>query len=176
MSLGQWDRIYGLCTEHEPYGDDTTYRIGADRLSQCELVEDWGCGKGWMRRFIDPDRYRGIDGSQSPFADQIVDLAHYTSTVPGVFLRHVLEHDFNWPLILANAIDAATQTLVIVLFTPLMEETGPIAYSDEPAVPDIAFRLEDITGPMVAGGFTVQTSTHETESQYKTETVIVGNR
>jgi hypothetical protein len=138
-----------MVAEPEPYADTATYQLGADWLAPCELVADWGCGKGWFRQFVKGD-YLGIDGSQSPFADVIADLADYRSETPGVFLRHVLEHDLRWPLILANAVASFTQRLVLVLFTPLADETHDMEWEPDPGVPNLSFALADLL-PHFAG-------------------------
>jgi len=161
-------------TEPEPYGDTTTYQLGADWLADCPLVEDWGCGKGWLRTFIPADRYRGIDGSVSLFVDEVADLAVYRSEVAGVFIRHVLEHDYRWPAILDNAAASAQERLVVILFTPPADTTHEIAYAADPGVPDIAFCLEDLTDRLE--GFTWNTAQYETATQYGIETVILAER
>lgn len=172
--VGAWDRWYAGLEEPAPYGDDATYRAGAAWFAECSLVEDWGCGKGWMRRFVAGD-YRGIDGSATPFADVIVDLTTYRSTAPGVFVRHVLEHNYEWATILDNAVASAQERLCVVLFTPLVEQTHEIAFADDPGVPDIAFALEDITN-RIDVRFTCEVETIATATQYGTETIIRGRR
>lgn len=170
MNVGLWDRWYAGLADPQPYGDDTTYLLGAEFLADCPLVEDWGCGKGWFRTFTNPDRYRGVDGSCTPFADVIADLATYRSVVPGVFMRHVLEHDYRWADILENAAASATDRLVVVLFTPLGDTTREIAFAPDPGVPDISFRLDDILDRLEA--FTVDVETLTTATQYGTETIL----
>lgn len=173
-NLGRWNRWYGLLgTDPEPYGLSVTYQMGADWLADCAVVEDWGCGKGWMRQYVQPpERYRGVDGSNTPFADEIVDLAVYRSRMPGVFMRHVLEHERRWWLVLANALASAEQRLALVLFTPLGEETREIAFAPDPGVPDISFRLTDLTDPIGAAGFTWSAETLSSPTQYGTETIL----
>jgi hypothetical protein len=115
-----WDHAYKELPNYPSafkYGDTETYKIGADFLADCETVEDWGCGAGGFKRYR-PDAI-GIDGSVTPFADKLEDLVNYTSNVDGIFIRHVLEHDRNWKIILVNALKSAKKKLVIVLFTPL---------------------------------------------------------
>lgn len=76
--LGAWAPWYAAIDADatpQPYGDSASYRLGASWLERCALVEDWGCGLGWLRRFVPPGRYRGVDGTASPFADEVVDLA-----------------------------------------------------------------------------------------------------
>jgi hypothetical protein len=128
-----------------PYGGFRSYEMGAKWLLPCELIEDWGCGKGWLRTLVERDRYRGIDGSVTPFADAVVDLALYLSETPGLFMRHVLEHDWRWAQILDNAVASFTERMALILFTPLGETTREIGREAAAHVPVIGFRLEDIT-------------------------------
>lgn len=168
-NLGLWDRWYSIVEQPEPYADTITYRLGAEWLAGCALIEDWGCGKGWLRTLVEADRYRGIDGSHSPFADEVVDLAAYRSSVPGLFMRHVLEHDFRWAQILDNAVASFTERMVLILFTPLAAETHDIEWEPDPGVPNIAFHLEDITDRLT-GCWTAETI--GTPSKYGTETIL----
>jgi hypothetical protein len=173
--LGVWDR-WNATTETEPYGMSDTYRLGAEWLLPCSLVEDWGCGRGFLRNFIPRARYRGLDGSP-PWADYIVDLTTYRSTVPGIFIRHVLEHNREWEAILANAVASFTQRMALILFTPVSSSTVEIAWSDDLGVPDIAFAPGDIEAAFDGLGWTKETMTSPT--QYGVETiyrVIRGNR
>lgn len=140
---GRWDSVH-QGQEPAPYGDTTTYELATDWLKDCDLVEDWGCGLGWARRYFEPGQYRGLDGSQSPAVDEIVDLCIYRSQVPGLLLRHVLEHNFAWEQVLDNALASFTRRMVLILFTPMMEETQTIAWNREQGVPDIAFRAKDL--------------------------------
>lgn len=171
-NLGRWDRWYQGLTEEQPYGDTITYQMGADFLKDCAVIEDWGCGKGWFRKFIPPGKYRGIDGSHSPFAEQIVDLVVYRSTVSGIFMRHVLEHNYGWENILNNALMSFTERMVLVLFTPLSDETKEIAYADDPGVPDISFSLDELLGIFNEVGVKYEYKMLETPTQYGVETVF----
>lgn len=90
-NTGLWNAVYRNATDERPYGQVTTYELGGWWLRDL-FVEDWGCGLGWFRRYVDGPGYRGVDGSWSRFADEIVDLEQYRSQVPGLFMRHVLEH------------------------------------------------------------------------------------
>jgi len=174
-NLGKWERWYSMLGEDpEPYGDSPSYQLAADFVKGL-AVADWGCGKGWMRRFIAPELYHGVDGSASPFADEVVDLTDYHTPSPAIILRHVLEHDYNWKLILRNAVAAAQQRLVVVLFTPPVDVTTVIAFNDEPSVPDIAFNVDDIIDEM--HNFNVVCLEQPSErTQYKVETMIYATR
>jgi hypothetical protein len=65
-NVGKWTFWYEGTEQPWPYGDTTSYEIGAAWLAGCARVEDWGCGAGWLSTLIPADRYRGIDGD--PFA------------------------------------------------------------------------------------------------------------
>lgn len=143
-NVGKWDRWYASVDEPQAYGNTNTYQLGAEWLKDCAFVEDWGCGKGWFRQFVPEGRYKGIDGSHSKFADEIVDLVTYRSNVPGIYMRHVIEHNYEWKPILINALESFTNRMVLVLFTPLVEETKEIYFNVDPGVPDIAFAESDL--------------------------------
>lgn len=173
-NLGLWAAWHHGLDGPEPYGLTETYQLGVDYLADCARVEDWGCGKGWMRSLIDQDRYVGVDGSPSAFADVVVDLAEYRSRVPGVFMRHVLEHDYRWREILENAVASFTERLVVVLFTPLVDATVEVAFNDDPGVPDLAFSLADITACFE--GLEWSHTTLESSTHYGTETIFYVER
>lgn len=144
-NVGKWDRWYAMLgSEPEPYCDTETYRIGAEWLAGLR-VADWGCGKGWMRRFVPPELYYAVDGSKTPFADEYADLATYRRQSEGVFMRHVLEHDWRWELILDNALAAFTRRMCLVLFTPPSEgATFDMEWEPDPGVPNLSFAPADI--------------------------------
>jgi hypothetical protein len=181
-NVGKWDRWFAAVTVEEPFADTETYRLGADFLAGCPTVEDWGCGKGWFRRVLDAtcferlltSEYRGVDGSASPFADIVVDLTRYMSEVDGIFMRHVLEHNYEWRTILANAVASFRRRMVLVLFTPLAEETHEITFAADPGVPDIAFAEKDLVA--LFGDARWSRTDLATASQYGTETVFFLDR
>lgn len=121
--IGKWEEMYRRLDPDKPlpYGDIKSYVLGAEWLKDCSLVEDWGCGMGWLRTLIEPERYRGLDGTKTPFSDEIVDLTQYRSQVPGIFMRHVLEHNREWEKVLDNALASFTERMVLILFTPMAE-------------------------------------------------------
>jgi hypothetical protein len=170
-NVDKWSRWFGLMGDDprpQLFGDDVTYRTGAEWLAECSLVQDWGCGKGGLRHFIEPQRYWGIDGSATPFADEIADLAAYRSQTPGLFMRHVLEHDYRWRDILDNAVASFTERMVLVIFTPLQKVTGELAFNPDPGVPDLGFAKRDITDRF--GDAVWKAKTVETQTQYGSET------
>lgn len=148
-NLGKWTPWYGeLAPDAAPqaYGDSDAYTIGAEWLKNCAVVEDWGCGLGWAKQFYRPDQYRGVDGTASPFADEVDDLAvRDCDPVPGIFMRGVIEHDYRWDRILVNAYRLFTQRMCLVLFTPMVLR-GPkeIAFVEPIGVPDLSFSIRNI--------------------------------
>ena len=150
-NVGKWDELYKELLPQDMgafhYGDTVTYRMAAAFLADVIEVEDWGCGAGGFKRFCRA-RYVGLDGSKTPFADRIADLCTYTSRVEGIFMRHVLEHNYSWKQILDNAVSSFTKKLCLVLFTPFGPETREIAHNRARFVdvPDLSFCRADIEG------------------------------
>lgn len=127
-----------------PYGDVKTYELGAEFLKDCSSIEDWGCGRGYFRHHLTDFlkkkglpglwmKYKGIDfgvdsnrQAQNHFADVIADLTTYRSDPQpeGIFIRHVLEHNYKWDAILANALNSATKKAYICIYTPMLEDRG----------------------------------------------------
>jgi hypothetical protein len=157
--LGKWDSRYqgltelpqsdGVIAGYPRYGKIASYHMGAIFLRDCAHVEDWGCGYGTFRKFCLSPAYVGIDGSQSPAADRVVDLCTYTSHAEGVFLRHVLEHNADgWRDILLNALRSFSRRMVLVIYTPFGDVTRNVRArtpSDVNVPTALSFRKEDIT-------------------------------
>ena len=138
------------------YGSHTTYTAGADYLDGLAMLEDWGCGRGFFRTRLRLSHCRNIDGSPSPNVDRVADLTQYESRVNGIFIRHVLEHEWDWQKILANALRSFEQRMMIVLFTPWSNDdiTKNIAVDAVAEsgidVPDLSFskpEMEEILAP-----------------------------
>lgn len=169
-----------------PYGASETYQMGADWLKGCTTVQDWGCGFGWARQFYRPDQYLGVDGTASPFADVVVDLAGLrpvdrTNLLPmpeGIFMRGVIEHDYNWATILGNAYRWFERRMCLVLFTPIALH-GPVEldFVNEIGVPDLSFSMRNITGPLHARkiDYLVQTVVSP-DTGYDVETIFFMER
>jgi hypothetical protein len=170
--MNKWNTPYKNLVVPEPYGDTITYRLGSDWLHNCSTVEDWGCGAGWFRRFC-KSQYIGIDGSDTPFLTKKVDLINYRSSVEGIFMRHVLEHNYDWKVILENALDSFSKRMCLILFTPLTEKTTVITtnpgYGD---VPDISFSMKELESIFEKHNVSYTYETFKTETQYNTETTI----
>jgi hypothetical protein len=120
MSAGKWDYSKGQVIY---YGPATTY-VEAAKLLDVDgwTVADWGCGSAAAKKYFNRAKYIGVDGSPG-FADKVADLREYHEPSDGILLRHVLEHNYDWPEILINALQAARKRLVIVLFLPMKKHT-----------------------------------------------------
>jgi hypothetical protein len=147
--MGLWDKTYAKSKNHERYGSAESY-LFAEKFLYGMDVEDWGCGLCRFRDFH-AGKYRGIDGSKSPYADVVDDLRKRRSSVSGILLRHVLEHNVAWRQILKNAIHSAKKVAVVIIFTPFQSATHAIGWSNEIGVPDIGFSLADLRKEMPAG-------------------------
>jgi hypothetical protein len=170
---GAWAPWYEGLTEPQAYGDLLTYEVAAAFLADCATVADWGTGKGWFKT-LRPDAI-GVDGTASPFADVVTDLTEYREPSDGILLRHVLEHNYRWDVILSNAAECAQQKLCVVLFTPCGDVTREIAFTEQLGVPDMSFALSDIFG-FLAEFSETRTRHLRTNTQYGTETVILATR
>ena len=168
-----WDSHYTDLIEPEPYGDLRSYELAAEWVKGCATVEDRGCGKGWLRQFIDPNAYIGIDGSNSPFADGMADLTEYVSECEGIVLRHVLEHSYEWTKILDCAVASFTRRLIVILFTPLVDVTQVLMTEpDYDDVPVIAFEPHDLTDRIPLDCETTVETIEAPGSAYGVETLI----
>lgn len=156
-----------------PYGDETTYVKAMEFLADCAIVEDWGCGTGYARKYANGSKYIGVDGSKSRFCDVVADLRAYRSGPDGILIRHVLEHNHDWRRILENAVASFRKKLAIVIFTPFSEGTVQIAtnWSD---IPDLSFRRQDLLDVFAGNPYTEETL--ETGTQYGKEHVFLVRR
>lgn len=166
--LGAWTRWYERLApdaQPSPYGASESYQRGADWLKDCKLIQDWGCGTGWLRTIVPPERYLGIDGTVSPFADVVTDLRHLRSETPGLFMRHVLEHNHDWRDVLDATQESFTRRMALILFTPMSPVTrehpdlAGLGGIDVPVIsfahadlvarfaPGVAWTLEDLHSP-----------------------------
>lgn len=145
--LGKWDGWYKDVKKPGSfkYGDTVTYQLAADFLSDVGEVEDWGSGTGGFKRLY-KGQYTGIDGSANPFVDSVVDLRNYRSSAEGIVMRHVLEHNYDWQKVLANAVASFKDKFCLIIFTPFMKETKEIAHERKHGVdvPVIGFKRQDI--------------------------------
>lgn len=142
--VGKWD--HSSRTEPFFYGDkpefEESYRIGMEFLSDCKLVEDWGCGTGYARKFRIGD-YKGVDANQSRWCDVQADLRNYKSNPSGIFMRHVLEHSDQWAVILDNAVASFRRKMALTFFIPFGPKTN-VKHRFKNGIPDIQFAWPDI--------------------------------
>ncbi len=139
--FGLWTKRYTRKKrKRRMYGDVFTAKKAAAFLNHetiCD-VEDWGCGHGGFKSYLaHHQNYIGIDGSETQFADKIVDLETYRSSVDAIHLRHVLEHNPEWNKILENAIASFNKRMVVTLFTPFADKTKVIAEYPEYSGTDV---------------------------------------
>jgi glycosyltransferase involved in cell wall biosynthesis len=140
--MGKWNYVDA---PRFAYGEDTTYRKAMEFLDGPHIVEDWGCGTAYARKFVKHGRYIGLDGSWSLHCDQVVDLRTYRSQADAILMRHILEHNWEWKKVLENALASFRKKFVLVMFTPFSAgETHSIGSSFEGTVPDLSFRKEDL--------------------------------
>jgi hypothetical protein len=172
-NVGRWEHLYsGLKPDHPLYGDSTTYKLGGEWLDGCKTVADWGCGLQNARHYI-LGEYIPLDGSRSGHEDTIiVDLAEYRGESEGIFMRHVLEHDYRWAKILDNALDSFTKRMALILFTPMAESTREIGFTEEMPCPDLSFSMEDILGPVRERKIAVRHENMPTGTWYHEETIF----
>ena len=76
----------------------------------------------------------------------------YRRIVPGILLRHVLEHNYKWPVILQNALEDFTVRMVIVLHIPLSrladQYLNPAVFPGRVEVPNIQLCKRDFMVPV----------------------------
>ena len=93
-----------------------------------------------------------VDGSPSEWVDTVAELESYRSTVSGVLLRHVLEHNHGWRRVLGNACASATWRMAVVIFTPLGDRTRDLTKGREIG-PRYSFCRGDLAEVWRTGGF-----------------------
>jgi len=175
----KWNDIYKNLTVIDTYryGNTITYELGYYFLKDCNKIEDWGCGVGGFKtKFTKEDlnKYIGVDGSKTPFADIKTDLTKYISNIDGIFMRHVLEHNYEWEQILENACKSFKKKMCLVLFTPFTSSTKEIAHNlmHGVDVPDLSFNEDDLINIFKKYNIKYELKTFNTETQYKIEHVF----
>jgi hypothetical protein len=128
-NLDKWDRIYGgmVKGDYGAFGNVETYERAKAFLKDCAKIEDRGCGRAFFSTLFPAGQVINIDGTQNPNVDIHADLEEYRSVVPGIMMRHVLEHNYQWQKVLACAVESFTERMVLVLYTPLVKEPVPPA-------------------------------------------------
>lgn len=175
----KWNNWYKNLTKEDigsfKYGDNITYKLGYEFLNTLDKIEDWGCGAGGFKRFFsDGHKYVGVDGSKTPFADIQVDLREYVSSVDGIFMRHILEHNYEWKLILENACRSFNKKMCLILFTPFSDKTHEIAHNLNHGVdvPDLSFNKDELITIFDKYGIKHELLTIQSETGYNIEHII----
>lgn len=163
--LARWDYSN---VEPFSYGNSPMYERGMAELDDCATVQDWGCGTAWAKRFC-KGNYVGVDETPG-FADIVADLRSYTTRVEGIFMRGVLEHNLDWHLILDNAVTSFTKRFVLILFTPMQDQTN-VLFWPKPDIPDVAFAASDIESRFGSRSFRFEEE--RTDTQYNFERMYV---
>lgn len=176
--LGRWNRYFvrkDRTIKPHVMGDPHTAKLAAQWLDRSDVttIEDWGSGHGGFREFVsDRQICTNVDGSESPHTDKVVDLRFYQSEVDAIHLRHVLEHNHNWHLVVDSLVKSFKVCAVITLFTPLVEQTH-IIKSYKTGFVDYAFREEDITSRFSSDiTFTIEREISRKKTQYSNETMF----
>ena len=170
--IGKWNRWYAGLEAPASYGDTKTYHVGAEFLGGID-VEDWGSGKGFFKTVYEGE-VLNVDGTKTPYTDVVADLREYTTDTPGLFMRHVLEHNYDWEKTLENAVASFSEKFALVLFTPMKRKTEQIAWNEGPDVPDMAFSQRDIVKHFDGLDFTHKD--YKTATQYGKERVYLVSR
>lgn len=164
---GRWR--YGHLKEPFLYGKETTYHEGVSFLDGHGGIEDWGCGGGGFRAFVKNSSYVGIDGSPGPYTDKVVDLEEYKSDTECLFMRHILEHNYNWKKVLANALESFKKRMVLVIFTKFADEET-VNGVDGHGRPTISLNKKELTDCF--GDIKWEEKYFESESPVSHETVF----
>ena len=108
-----------------------------------------------------------------PAIQIVTALEDYTSDVPAIHMRHVLEHNRTWRTILTNACQSFTERMALTLFTPLADHDHELAWVDSYSVPDLALSAPDLYAILDTHDITHQSmSIQGTEAGYGQETMI----
>ena len=116
--VGKWEPWFREEPNPRSFGDTESYGIACEMLDSHGVVEDWGCGCAYAKRFFKLASYIGVDGSYSEHCDIVDDLRTRESNPDGILLRHILEHNIQWESLLVNAMNCTKSKLVIVFFLP----------------------------------------------------------
>lgn len=154
------------------YDEETSYRKGLEFLDGHGVVEDWGCGTAFAKRFLKSSVYVGIDSSASDYVDVKVDLQEYRSQADCVFMRHVLEHNWGWRSILRNAVASFRRRMVLVVFTPFDERETKLKSLD--GIPDLALDKAEVLSHF--DGLAVREEKLASDTEYGEETIFYVER
>lgn len=115
--------------QHSMYATADTYRLAAEWLRACPSVADWGGGSGYFKTFLPSDvQYTLVDGTAQTTDQVLADLTKYDQPTDGILIRHVLDINADWRIILHNALRAFRQRMVVITYTPAVEQTTYIRH------------------------------------------------
>jgi hypothetical protein len=83
-------------------------------------------------------------------------------------MRHVLEHNHGWRLILQNAVRSFRQRMTLILFTPFSEFEHKIG--DTMGIPDLSLRRQDVVA--FFDGLSYTEESLESDTQYGREHIF----
>lgn len=178
--VGNWNHLwpeYGPPPEPDPAQVSTLAR-GAVLLQDCSLVEDRGCGnrafEPHLRMWAPTCAYRGVDGSGKGGADVVADLRDYQAPdePDGIYLRHVLEHNYGWRRVISGAANDFARRLVLVLYTPPGGAERLYEWDTHADVPVLQGLGEDLYGILDGFGCVVRTERVLTGLRTGPETVL----
>ena len=163
------------------YGNTQTYTLGYEFLKTCDKIEDWGCGAGGFKSLFNKDnlhKYIGIDGSITPFSNIKADLTNYISNVDGIFMRHILEHNYEWKIILENACKSFSKKMCLILFTPFSNQTNEISHNLKHGVdvPDLSFDKNELISIFKKYNIIYELITIQSETGYNVEHIFYLNK
>lgn len=146
----------------ERYGQEPSYIYGMRWLDTCAKVEDWGCALAYAKRYCKGE-YVGVDGTPGA-ADVVADLSTYRSESLGIYMRHVLEHNYDWRDILTNALESFTEKMTLVFYRPLKSEQKVIIPKNPIELDLPEPELRKMVGGLLAGEEFVKPSAHGHET------------
>jgi hypothetical protein len=168
----KWNLLYKDLKQQDMCGDTRSYTLGYEFLKTCYTIEDWGCGAGFKNLFNnDIHKYIGIDGSKT-------ELTEYTSKVDGIFLRHVLQDNYEWKIILENACKSFSKKMCLILFTPFSNEITQITHNlkDGIDVPELSFDKNELIDIFIKYNITYDLINIKNETSYNIEHIFYLNK
>ncbi len=123
-----------------------------------------------------------MDGSKSQYASVTADLVTYRSEPDGLHVRHVLEHNPEWRMILRNALASFRYRAVVTIFTPLSKQEKVLARY--PDFNGTGVEMVDISLPKSeletliseSGARLIRQKRLRTRTQYREETIYFLSR
>jgi SAM-dependent methyltransferase len=131
-------------------------------------IEDWGAGSADARRLVQSSAYVAVDALDSEQIDVKADLQDYRSNASCILIRHVLEHNWGWRRIVANAVASFENRMAIVIYTPFSSREAKLDEYDE--IPILALDKAELTAFFT--GLDVREETISSKTDYGQETIF----